>query len=86
MKADSGKYNPYQDASLLKSIKQLLLYFGIVVSSGYIVKMSMDKFFSEGSSEVADKNFDNKMRLDKKQIGEGLYKSEDEILNEFNSL
>ena len=46
----------------------------------------MDKLDSEGSSEIVDKNFDNKMRLNKKKIGEGLYKSEDEIINEFNSL
>lgn len=57
-----------------------------MISSGYIVKALMDKLFSEGSSEITDKNFDNKMRLNKKKIGEGLYKSEDEIVNEFSTL
>jgi len=71
---------------LIKSLKQIFVYFGIIVSSGYFVKASMDKLYSEGSSEIVDKNFDNKMRLNKKKIGEGLYKSEDEIINEFNSL
>ena len=44
----------------------MLIYIGILISSGYAVKVCMDKLYSEGASEIVDKNFDNKMRLNKK--------------------
>ena len=64
----------------------MVLYFMIVIGTGYGVKYVIDNVIYPDASEIADPNFQKKMTISKNYVGEGVYKNEAEIQDEFSKL
>lgn len=62
------------------------MYFMIVVSTGYAAKYLIDNIIYPDASQIADSNFQKKLTISKNYVGEGVYKNEAEIQDEFSKL
>ena len=62
------------------------MYMMIVFSTGYAAKYIVNNWIYEDASNITDTNFQKKMTISKNYIGEGVYKNEAEIQDEFAKL
>ena len=57
----------------------------ILIFSGYITKHALDYFVNDGST-ISSSNFEKKLKLNKNFVSEGIYKNEQEISEEYDTL
>ena len=63
--------------------KEISMYIFVIMISGYCTKKLIDYMVDPSASKVYDEKFQKKMQVGKRFVGEGVYKSTDDIESEF---
>lgn len=79
-------YNPWDDKRLWKVGADVFMLFMVFLASGYTVRKAMDYFIDPDASKIGEKNFQKKMEVGKNFVNEGIYKSREEISEEYQKL
>lgn len=63
-----------------------MTYGLVLLLSGIATRRLVDFFVSPEASQITDKTFEKKMKVNSKYVSEGIYKNQDEIEREYDLL